>query len=88
MVVAASGMSGPEHYTTVAREIAQLGYEVVLFDGDKMEGAQGAGVKQAIPQARQMPHALPGKVALVGCSLGGGGDRGRPAVRAGHLPER
>jgi alpha/beta superfamily hydrolase len=72
VVVLASGMSGPEHYTTVAREIAELGYDVVLFDGNGMEGTHGDGVKTAILQAQQMPHALPGKVALVGFSLGGG----------------
>src|SRR5580692_569531 len=72
LVVLASGMSGPEHYTTVAREIAQLGYDVVLFDGNAMEGTHGAGVKTAILQAQQMPHAIHGKVALVGFSLGGG----------------
>jgi len=72
VVVVASGMSGPEHYVTVSREIAQLGYDVVLFDGNPMEGTNGAGVKTAILQAQQMPHALPGKVALVGFSLGGG----------------
>jgi dienelactone hydrolase len=72
VVVVASGMSGPEHYVTVSRQIAQLGYDVVLFDGNAMEGTHGAGVKTAIQQAQQMPHALPGKVALVGFSLGGG----------------
>ncbi len=72
VVVVASGMSGPAHYETVAREIAQFGYDVVLFDGNAMEGTHGDGVKAAILQAQQMPHALPGKVALVGFSLGGG----------------
>jgi dienelactone hydrolase len=72
VVVLASGMSGPAHYTTVAREIAELGYDVVLFDGLQMEGTHGDGVKTDILQAQQMPHALPGKVALVGFSLGGG----------------
>ena len=72
VVVVASGMSGPEHYSTVAKEISQLGYDVVLFDGNAMEGTHGAGVKSAILQAQQMPHGLPGKVALVGFSLGGG----------------
>ena len=72
VVVVASGMSGPEHYQTVARDIAKLGYDVVLFDGNAMEGTHGAGVKSAILQAQQAPHALPGKVALVGFSLGGG----------------
>jgi dienelactone hydrolase len=72
IVVVASGMSGPEHYSAVARDIAQMGYDVVLFDGNTMEGTHGAGVKSAILEAQQAPHGLPGKVALVGFSLGGG----------------
>jgi dienelactone hydrolase len=72
VVVMASGVSGPAHYTTVAREIAELGYDVVLFDGNLMLGTHGDGVKTLILQAQQMPHALPGKVALVGFSVGGG----------------
>jgi len=72
VVVLASGMSGPASDTTVAREIAELGYDVVLFDGNQMEGTHGDGVKTDILQAQKMPHALPGKVALVGFSLGGG----------------
>jgi dienelactone hydrolase len=72
VVVLASGMSGPAHYSTVARDIAKLGYDVVLFDGNAMKGTHGDGVKEAIDQAQQMPHGLPGKVALVGFSLGGG----------------
>jgi dienelactone hydrolase len=75
LVVMASGMSGPEHYTTVARDIARMGFDVMLFDGNSMEGTQGAGVQAAIVQAQaQAQHALPGKVALVGFSLGGGMD--------------
>jgi len=31
VVVVVSGMSGPAHYETVTREIAQLGYDAVLF---------------------------------------------------------
>ena len=72
VVVVASGMSGPEHYTTVSRELAALGFDVVLFDSNPMEGTRGDGLHSAILQAQQMPHALPGKVALVGFSLGGG----------------
>jgi dienelactone hydrolase len=72
VVVLASGLSGPAHYTTVAREIAELGYDVVLFDGNLMEGTHGDGAKTVILQAQQMPHALPGKVALVGFCMGGG----------------
>lgn len=72
VVVVISGMSGPEHYATVSLEIAQLGYDVVLFDGNAMEGTHGEALRAAIPQAQQMPHALPGKVAMVSFSLGGG----------------
>jgi dienelactone hydrolase len=72
VVVLASGLSGPAHYTTVAREIAELGYDVVLYDGNQMAGTRGDGVKADIREAQQMPHALPGKVALVGFALGGG----------------
>jgi len=72
VVVLAAGTSGPGHYTTVAREIAELGYDVVLFDGNEMAGTTGDGVKTDIIEAQQMPHALPGKVALVGFSMGGG----------------
>jgi dienelactone hydrolase len=72
VVVLASGRSGPAHYTTVAREIAELGYDVVLYDGNQMAGTHGDGVKADILDAQQMPHALPGKVVLVGFSLAGG----------------
>lgn len=72
IVVVASGMSGPEHYETVSKEIAALGYDVVLFDGNAMENTNGEGVRTAIDQAMQAPHGLPGKVAVVGFSLGGG----------------
>jgi len=68
----ASGMSGPEHYATAAKDVAALGYDVVLFDGNAMENTDGAGVTSAIAEAQKAPHGLPGKVALVGFSLGGG----------------
>jgi dienelactone hydrolase len=72
VVVVASGLSGVEHYSTVSKEIAQLGYDVVLFDGAAMEGTHGEALKTAIAQAQAMPHALRGKVALVSFSAGGG----------------
>jgi dienelactone hydrolase len=74
LVVVASGLSGPGQYKEVSSEIANLGYDVVLFDGNAEENTQGKGVKRDIDKARTMPHALPGKVALVGFSLGGGMD--------------
>ncbi|HLN47668.1 MAG TPA: dienelactone hydrolase family protein [Magnetospirillaceae bacterium] len=72
VVVLSSGMSGPAHYADVARDIALLGYDVVMVDGNSEEGTHGAAVRTAIQEALTMPHALPGKVALVGFSLGGG----------------
>jgi len=82
LVVVMSGQSGPSHYTSASEAIAKLGYDVVLFDGNAMEGSQGANVAKAIQQAQQMPHALPGKAAVVGFSLGGG----MALFYATHLP--
>jgi alpha-beta hydrolase superfamily lysophospholipase len=72
VVVVFSGATGPAHYATAAGAIAKLGYDVALFDGNAIVGTHGAAVKQFILEAQQQPGALPGKVALVGFSLGGG----------------
>ena len=72
VVVVASGQLGADAYRPITQEIAKLGYDAVLFDGNKLEGTRGQALKDAIPKALAMPHALPGKVALVGFSLGGG----------------
>jgi dienelactone hydrolase len=72
VVVVMSGHSGPSHYQAVAGLIAQLGYDVVLFDANSIAGNVGEGLRMAIGQALQMPHAVPGKVALIGFSEGGG----------------
>ena len=74
VVVVASGASGASHYEAVTEAIAKLGYDAVLFDGNDMKGTHGAAVRASIEKAQQSPHALPGKVALVGFSLGGGED--------------
>ena len=72
VVMVSSGISGPEHYRKISADIAKLGYDVVLVDSRKEEGTHGAAVKTDIAAALAMPHALPGKVALVGFSAGGG----------------
>ncbi len=72
LVVLISGTAGPKHDTKFAQAIAALGYDVAVFDGNKMEGKGFEAIRSAIAQARQMPHAVPGKVALIGLSLGGG----------------
>ena len=71
VVVVVSGQSGPLHYREVASKIAALGYDVVLFDSNPMVGTHGQALRAAIAQAQQMPHALAGKVGLVGFSAGG-----------------
>ena len=72
VVVVASGASGARDYRDVSRRIAALGYDAVLFDSNAWNGTEGKGMRDAIAQALRLPHALPGKVGLVGFSLGGG----------------
>src|SRR5471030_3121658 len=72
VVVVAAGASGAPTYRQVAGEIAKLGYDAVLFESNGWANTQGKGLRDAIAAALRMPHALPGKVGLVGFSLGGG----------------
>jgi dienelactone hydrolase len=72
VVVFLSGMAGPKHDKALAEAIASLGYVVVVHDGRKMGEGLGQALRTAIEKAQQTPNALPGKVALVGVSLGGG----------------
>jgi len=73
VVVVISGHDGAPAYRGVAQEIAQLGYDVVLFDANSIATAgKAATLRSAVQQAQQMAHALPGKVGFVGFSQGGG----------------
>jgi len=72
VVVVVSGQSGAERYKPAAEQIARLGYDVILLDANDMEGSHGQALKAQIEAAQTAPHALPGKVAMVGFSLGGG----------------
>ncbi len=72
VVVVAAGASGKPAYREVSRRIAALGYDAVLFESNGWANTQGKGLRDAIAAALRMPHALPGKVGLVGFSLGGG----------------
>jgi dienelactone hydrolase len=67
VVLVSSGMSGMGNYRAISQDIAALGYDVWLVDG-----THGAGLKADIQKAMAAPHGLPGKIALVGFSLGGG----------------
>jgi len=75
VVIVLSGQTGPGNYTTFAKGFAKQGYYTVLFDGNDfwLKGGGGAALlKGVIARAQQSPHALPGKVGVIGLSLGGG----------------
>jgi len=72
VVVFVSGIAGPKHDKALSEAIAALGYDVYVCDGRQIAKSPGGSLRAAIQAAQQSPHALPGKVALVGVSLGGG----------------
>lgn len=72
VVVAVSGRSGAAHYTPLARQIASLGYDVILLDGNDMAENGGQTLMKAVQRARSAPHGISGKVGVVGFSRGGG----------------
>ena len=75
VVVVISGQSGSVNYTTTAQQIADAGFEVVLVDGNDfwIKDTRSAWnmLKEVITHAQASSHALPGKVGVVGYSLGG-----------------
>ena len=74
VVVVISGQTGPGNYADYARDLAEKGYYAVLVDGNDFWIKGGGGqalLKGVIGRAQQSPHALPGKVAVIGFSLGG-----------------
>jgi len=76
LVVVFSGATGSGNYRAMATRIAALGYDVALFDSNAViKGLRGpalaASVKEAIASARRLPNALPGKIGMVGFSMGG-----------------
>jgi dienelactone hydrolase len=72
VVIVAAGASGALNYRQIAGEIAKLGYDAVLFESNGWANTEGKGLRDAIAAALRMLHVLPGKVGLVGFSLGGG----------------
>ena len=77
VVVVLSGATGPGNYRAIATRIAALGYNAVLYDSNTLVTATKARTRSEvgsalIAQVRQMPHSLPGKIGLVGFSMGGG----------------
>jgi dienelactone hydrolase len=75
VVIALSGHTGPNSYQSYAAELAKLGYYAVLLDGKDILNPDHTGpanLGKAIKRAQHSPNALPGKVAVVGFSQGGG----------------
>ncbi len=76
VVLVISGNDGPAAYKDYAGNIAKSGYYTVIIDGrDILAGDfQGGGrLRKAIERAQSSPDALPGKIAVIGFSRGGGG---------------
>lgn len=75
VVVIISGQTGMPGYAMTAQQIADAGFDVVLVDGNdfwiKDTSRAWSMVKGVITRAQAGPHALPGKVGVVGYSLGG-----------------
>jgi dienelactone hydrolase len=73
IVIVVSGASGTPLYRDFSSKLANLGYYTVLTNGRALiMGPAGAGnLQSAIAGAQSAPQAIPGKVALVGLSMGG-----------------
>jgi dienelactone hydrolase len=64
-----SGNSGAKHYAAEAQKIADLGYYVLLFDIRNRDAESPRGMRAAVEKTLSL--GFPGKVAVVGYSLGG-----------------
>jgi predicted esterase len=81
IVVVASGYSGPGLYRDFSSEIAGIGYYTVLMDGKDLFDPGSLGLivpgmenlQTIIAESKSSPQAIPGKVSLVGFSVGGAG---------------
>src|ERR1700733_6008908 len=76
VVMGISGIDGTSSYRDYAEKIAKRGYYTVLINGKEImsEDKQGGErLQNAIVKAQSSPSALPGKIAVIGFSLGGGG---------------
>jgi dienelactone hydrolase len=82
VIVVISGKTGPASYQYYAEALSKIGYYAVLVDGNDIlipprRGTSGYtggdNLKKAIERAQHSPDAVPGKVAVIGFSLGGGG---------------
>ncbi|MBN9404074.1 MAG: dienelactone hydrolase family protein [Burkholderiales bacterium] len=76
VVIVISGQTGMPNYTATAQQLADAGFFTVLVDGNdfwiKDTHRAWNMLKDVIARAQASPQALPGKVGVVGYSLGGG----------------
>ena len=81
IVLVVSGYAGKDYFRSFSSKLAALGYYTLLMDGKDLidPGRMGQiipgaeNLQNAIAAAKSSPHATPGKVALVGFSIGGAG---------------
>lgn len=71
-VVVVSGAMGARSYEPAAKRIAAMGYDVLLLNSKDMVGDHGAGLRAGIDKLQHSANVLPGKIGVVGFSLGGG----------------
>lgn len=75
-VLLISGAMGPAPYRWIAMDVAKLGYTAVLVAGKDIavtEPNAAQNLRQAIAELQADPRVVPGKVAVIGFSQGGGG---------------
>lgn len=76
VVIVLSGASGVAPYREFGQQLAALGYSTVLVNGNDVSalGSQSAThLSSVLSQVRADARAKPGKIAVVGFSMGGGG---------------
>ena len=85
-VLLISGVSGTALYQDFGRAVADLGYTAVLVSGKDVSnqpGESSENLRKILASIRSDSRVKPGKIAVVGFSLGGGG----ALLHASNQPE-
>ncbi len=85
-VILISGISGTALYQDYAKAVADLGYTAALVSGKDISNQPGVSadnLQRVLETLRADPRIRPGKLAVVGFSLGGGG----ALLHASNQPE-
>jgi dienelactone hydrolase len=72
VVILLSGYRGFDACKSYAAEVSRLGYYAVLFDGEDYYRHGSGTLRRTIEEVQRSSKALPGKVAVIGFSMGGG----------------